>query len=325
MPNALYTAFCLILVSSSTPSIRSKTHWIQNGLTVAGGNGGGSEFNQFTHPCGLYVGDDQTIYVADYSNHRIVEWKSGGTRGRVVAGGHGKGNQDQQLNQPRAVIVDKQSDSLIICDYSNKRVVKWPRRNRRSGETMISDIHSYGLTMDHEGSLYVSDYERHEVKRWRLGDANGIVVAGGNGEGSGLDQLKHPMHIAVDHEQAVYVSDGDNHRVMKWMKGAREGVVVAGGQGEGNKLNQLSGPRGLAIDQSGAVYVADRGNHRIMCWTEEAVKGRVVLGGNGQGSEPNQFNSCVDLSFDGQGNFFVCDLYNHRVQMFNINSDSNQQ
>ncbi|CAF4853509.1 unnamed protein product, partial [Rotaria sp. Silwood2] len=41
----------------------------------AGGNGKGNGINQLSNPWGLYVDDDQTIYVADGWNHRIVEWK----------------------------------------------------------------------------------------------------------------------------------------------------------------------------------------------------------------------------------------------------------
>jgi hypothetical protein len=40
---------------------------------VAGGNGEGDGINQLSAPSGLYVDDDQTVYVADLSNHRIVE------------------------------------------------------------------------------------------------------------------------------------------------------------------------------------------------------------------------------------------------------------
>ncbi len=47
--------------------------WIQNGITIAGGNGQGNEVNQLYYPRSLYIDDDQTIYVADESNHRIVE------------------------------------------------------------------------------------------------------------------------------------------------------------------------------------------------------------------------------------------------------------
>ncbi len=47
--------------------------WQQNGLTVAGGNGQGNGNNQLSDPWGLYIDDDQTIYIADPSNHRIIQ------------------------------------------------------------------------------------------------------------------------------------------------------------------------------------------------------------------------------------------------------------
>ena len=40
--------------------------WQQNGLTVAGGNGKGNGNNQLSNPWGLYIDDDQTIYIADH-------------------------------------------------------------------------------------------------------------------------------------------------------------------------------------------------------------------------------------------------------------------
>jgi sugar lactone lactonase YvrE len=152
------------------------TRWTQHGTTVAGGNGGGTRLNQLNGPYGLYIDDDQTIYVVDYANHRVVEWKSGATSGQVVAGGKGQGNQANQLNSPTAVIVDKETDSLIICDFGNRRVVRWPRRNSTSGETIISGIASYGLTMDSDGYLYVCDWNKHEVKRWKIGETNVLVT-----------------------------------------------------------------------------------------------------------------------------------------------------
>ncbi|CAF1534168.1 unnamed protein product, partial [Didymodactylos carnosus] len=122
-------------------------------------------------------------------------------------------------------------DSLIICDTSNKRVVRWPRRNGTSGETIISNINCVGLTMDENGSLYAVDYGKHEVRRYRRGESQGIVVAGGNGSGNRLDQLSYPQYVFVDRDHSVYVSDWGNDRVMKWVEGAKQGIVVAGDQG----------------------------------------------------------------------------------------------
>ncbi|CAF1293556.1 unnamed protein product, partial [Didymodactylos carnosus] len=85
--------------------IHPNARWQQNGLTVAGGNGEGNGINQLYHPWGLYVDDDdQTNYIADASNHRIVEWKWGATSGQVVAGGNGQGNGTHQLSDTDEVI-----------------------------------------------------------------------------------------------------------------------------------------------------------------------------------------------------------------------------
>ncbi|CAF1380650.1 unnamed protein product [Rotaria sp. Silwood1] len=309
------------LRSPSSTNIHPNARWQQNGLTVAGGKGQGNGINQLSDPSGLYVDDDQTIYVAEWSNHRIVEWKRGATSGQVVAGGNGQGSGDHQLDDPYDVIIDKERDSLIICDYSNSRVVRWPRRNGTSGETIISNIYCVGLTMDENGSLYVTDYEKHAVRRYRRGESQGTVVAGGNGYGNGLDQLSSPLYVFVDRDHSVYVSDWNNDRVMKWMEGAKQGIVVAGGQGEGNDLTQLSYPQGVVVDQLGTVYVADAGNNQIMRWPKGATQGSVIVGGNGSGEQSNQLNVPMGLSFDRHGNLYVVDNGNARVQKFELQSN----
>ncbi|CAF4992531.1 unnamed protein product, partial [Rotaria socialis] len=166
---------------------------------------------------------------------------------------------------------------------------------------------------------YVSDYVKHEVRRYQLGEKNGTLVAGGNGKGDGLSQLKRPTYLFVDRQQNVYVSDTYNHRVMKWVEGAKEGIVVAGGQGQGNALAQLYYPNGIFVDTLGTLYVADYGNHRVMRWTQgNKNQGTVIVGGNGYGAGANQFYFPYGLSFDRHGNLYVVDWGNARVQRFSI-------
>ncbi len=74
--------------------------------------------------------------------------------GKIVAGGNEKGNRTDQLNHPRDIIVDKKTDSLIICDKENRRVIRWSRQNGTNGEAIISDISCSHLTMDNHGDLY---------------------------------------------------------------------------------------------------------------------------------------------------------------------------
>ncbi|CAF1975090.1 unnamed protein product, partial [Rotaria magnacalcarata] len=82
-------------------NIPANAKWTQNGVTVAGGNGQGSATNQLYWPYGLFVDDDQTVVIAGFFNHRIVQWKNGDTtNGQVIAGGKGEGNGLPQLNYP---------------------------------------------------------------------------------------------------------------------------------------------------------------------------------------------------------------------------------
>ncbi|CAF1425237.1 unnamed protein product [Rotaria sordida] len=243
----------------------------------------------------------------------------GDTNGQVVAGGNGYGNRLDQLCAPTDVLIDKETDSLIICDYGNRRVVQWSRRSGTTqGEILIDNINCWGLAMDDQRYLYISDIEKLAVRRYQIEDKNGTIVAGGNGRGTGLNQLGFPKYIFVDQQQTVYVSDGNNYRVVKWNKGAKEGNVVAGGQGQGNALTQLSQPYGLFVDTLGTIYMADSSNHRVMRWPKGAKQGTIIVGGNGEGAGANQFKSPVGLSFDRHGNLYVVDNGNNRVQRFSI-------
>lgn len=292
---------------------------MQNGMVVAGGNGSGASLNQLSMPLGISIDDNDTIYIADMGNDRVVEWRSDAKRGKVVAGGNGRGNQTNQLNDPTDVILDKKTNSLIISDRGNSRIVRWSLQDNRNGEIIISNSDDKSrLSLDRYGYLYFSNTKNHVVQRWRMKDSTVEVVAGGDGNGNRLDQLCKPTFIVVDDNQTVYVSDWENSRVMKWLKNAKQGIIVAGGKNEGIDLTQLSRPQGLAIDPTGSLYVADNNNNRVMCWRNGSTQGAIVVGGNGEGEQLNQLNSPQGLSFDREGNLYVVDQSNHRVLKFPI-------
>jgi len=246
-----------------------------------------------------------------------MKWKSNETQGTIVAGGNGTGNRTHQVIYPLDIIFDEENNSLIIIDRDSRRVIRWFNENQQ--EIFIENIDCVGLALDKYGFLYVSDWEKNEVRRWKIGEkGEGTIVAGGNGNGSQLNQFSGPTFIFVDDEQSVYVSDLINNRVMKWRKDAKEGVIVAGGNGLGSNLDQLYYPYGLFVDDYGQIYVTDVGNHRIMRWNEENKEGEIIVGGNGEGKESNQLSTPVDLSFDLERNLYVSDRANHRIQKFDL-------
>ncbi|CAF1505927.1 unnamed protein product [Adineta steineri] len=291
--------------------------WEQDAITVAGGNGKGQELNQLNDPRGIFIDKQKNIFIVDYWNHRIVVWKYNAKKGKIIAGGNGQGNRIDQLDFPTDVTIDQQDHSIIIANFGNNRVVQWLNQNQ---QILIDNIDCYGLAMDKHGFLYVSDFVKNEVRRWKMGEYNseGIVVAGGNGDGNELNQLNQPTFIFVDDDQSVYVSDQNNHRVMKWRKGAKEGTVVAGGNGRGRNLNQLSSPAGMIVDDLGRIYVVDTDNDRVMRWCEGKEEGEIIVGGNGEGNQSNQLADPINLSFDDEGNLYVADFLNHRIQKFEI-------
>jgi sugar lactone lactonase YvrE len=234
----------------------------------------------------------------------------------VVAGGNGQGSALNQLDRPTDVIIDRSTKSLLICDRLNRRVVRWPHREGIHGNLVLSDIQCFGLTMDDRGFFYVSVMDKHEVRRFKLGESEGTLVAGGNGIGQGLDQLDGPTYLFVDRDHSVYVSDGNNHRVVKWMEGGKKGEVVAGGHGQGSNMKESFYPTGVLVDGMGTVYIADRDNHRVMRWPRGSTEGNVVVGEMGIGDNSNQLAFPHGLSFDSRGRLYVLDLGNNRMQRF---------
>lgn len=307
------------MLSLDFPNIPSNIFAKRKGVTVAGGHGPGDATNQLKHPFGLFLDCNKKMIIADWGNFRITEWTIGGNEGRVVAGDQGNGNRLNQLSYPTDVLVDKTTNSFIISDRMNKRVMKWSRvGDTVQGEVVLTDIKCWGLTTDAFGFIYVSDEECHHVLKRKIGSKSVSVVAGGHGKGNALNQLNEPSYLFVDQQQSLYVSDNKNHRVMKWDNGSLEGVVVAGGQGEGSAMTQLSNPRGIFVDKSNNLFIADAGNNRVVLWPQGASQGIVVAGHQGKGAGEYQLSWPIGLSFDAYGYFYVTDYDNHRVQRFSF-------
>jgi sugar lactone lactonase YvrE len=112
------------------------------------------------------------------------------------------------LNGPTDIIVDKDRDSLIICDQ-----LSGPRY----------------IFVDQDRSVYVSEYDNQRVTKWMEGAEEGVVVAGGQDQGNDLTQLSNPAGIIVDRLGTVYVAEWGNHRITRWIKDATHGSILVQG------------------------------------------------------------------------------------------------
>ena len=89
-------------------------------ISLYGGESGGA-LNEFNEPIDVFVKND-TLYVADLKNHRIIRWDPGASEGVVVAGGNGEGSNLNQLYLPISVAVASNGD--IYVSAANHRIVK---------------------------------------------------------------------------------------------------------------------------------------------------------------------------------------------------------
>ena len=287
-------------------------------IAVAWTGSGGSETEQII-PSGLFVDENNNLYVSDLFYGWVKKYPPGGGIGVLVAGDHGSGSAANQLESPTSLFVDKQNN-LFVLDGENGRVQKWGPGDS-TGTTVAllpngDEGFAFGLYVDCTGNIYVTDGT--SVLKFTPGSTTGTIVAGGHGSGNAANQLNEASGLWLDTAGNIFVSD-QNYRVMEWKPGASTGITVAGGHGIGFAGNQMSNL--LWMDGKNNMYLNDNGasniNSRIAIWPLGNASGTTILGAHGDGNAPNQFGGGVfDLKEDLQGNVFVADQLNYRVLEF---------
>ena len=106
---------------------------------------------------------------------------------------------------------------------------------------------SWGIFIDINLNLYVADLGNNRVQMFRLGESDGVPVAG-MGIPNGVT-LQWPSDVMVDGHNQLYIADNRNHRIIR--------------VSSGSSSNQLNQPYSVCLDSIGNVFLADEANHRI--------------------------------------------------------------
>ena len=238
-------------------------------------------------------------------------------------------------------IIYNSSSASTVFDTDNIAV------NESNGDRYVNDRDSSTIyKIDSNGAIttFLAGYQWNVIRfiggyLYASKDLGGIykinptpanqspTVAGGNGNGNGLNQFNRPVDSVTDSSGNLYVVDRHNHRIQKWASGATTGVTFAGGNGQGSNANQFNAPTGIDIDSSGNIYVCDYGNHSIQKFpsnSTSSINGTTVAGirGNSAGTT-NRLSYPNDIAIDSSGNIFVCDgSGTDRVIKFPSNSSS---
>jgi NHL repeat. len=175
-----------------------------SGSVVAGGNGPGSALDELNNPTGVAVDETGAIHVSDSGNNRVIKVPDGATDGEVVSS-HG------QLNAPRGLALNSDG-TLHVADTGNHRVMEYDDvvdslpsdggtggaggtlggTDTASGDGLDEFDNPVDVHVAADGTKYVLDRDNNRVLKFPPGAIEGEVVAGGNGAGTGLEQLFRP-------------------------------------------------------------------------------------------------------------------------------------
>ncbi|MHC5054410.1 MAG: SMP-30/gluconolactonase/LRE family protein [Planctomycetota bacterium] len=160
----------------------------------------------------------------------------------------------------------------------------------------------YGVCVDKDGRVYVSDTRRGKVLMWDFDKSEVNLV----GDEAGPGGLLKALNVAVSDIGSLYVTDGKRRCVNVYDR-------------EGNYLLSIGGPdvlerpTGLAVDDARKrLYVVDTAAHNLKMFS---LTGKLLKTIGKRGIGDVEFNFPTNVATDSAGKVYVADTINFRVQI----------
>lgn len=215
-------------------------------------SGGGTTDAKMVSPAGVFVDEDDQVWVADAFNNRVLKFGAAstlvnGAAAVLVLGqpnftNSSAGTTATIMGNPTSVWVDA-SDHLWVADRLNNRILRFD-----NASTLANGAAADGV----------------------LGQPDFFSNVGDTDEAS----LNRPATLFTDPEGTLWISDSMNHRVLLFKNarlksnGAPADDVIGqanfNSSAPGLSVRKLQGPRGSALDPSGRLWVCDSENDRVL-------------------------------------------------------------
>ncbi|MGE0131648.1 MAG: BACON domain-containing carbohydrate-binding protein [Blastocatellales bacterium] len=267
---------------------------VAGGGSATPGDGGLATNAALATPRSVTVDQSGNLYIAEQGTNRIRKVAPNGIittiAGTGAAGYSGDGGSaiNAQLSGPTIVAFDG-AGNLYVADTDNRRVRKiavnggvittvagngsrgfdgdgGPAINAQFGRI-------FGLALDNENNLYISDYEYHSVRKVSgssgivtrvAGLPNGGIVPDPDGVPATTSGLREPAGLAIDGAGNLYIAENAYGKVRKVAKDTGLITTVAGNGSEEARAGlpptfvRLSTIQSVAFDRVGNLLFADR-------------------------------------------------------------------
>ncbi|MCA9400747.1 MAG: 6-bladed beta-propeller [Candidatus Omnitrophica bacterium] len=282
----------------------------------------GRSRGQFDEPAGIFVDQEDRIYIVDTDNKRIQILKNSGNQKPLLVFNDQSvpmidyqetipaelALSDVQLSPNAEVFTLSQRNHMVVRHGGVNQVIG--SRGREDGQFNAPAAIHYGW----DNRIYVADTGNNRIQ---IFDQDGVFEYAFGQRGSKTGEFNAPQGVAVNSRGMIFVADSNNHRIQMFNK---DGIFFRtfgrrsnAGRDEIPQDGTFETPTALAIDILDRLYVVDQGNHRIQTFD---ANGELISSMGGFGESVGEFNIPVDIAVDQEGFVYVADQGNHRIQVF---------
>lgn len=230
-------------------------------------------------PCGVTVGPDGLVYVADTHYFRVMAFRPPDGMGKApfiarTWGEYGEGpgqfiypTDIAFLTGPdgwiRRIYVSEYggNDRVSVFDSDLKFLFSFGRLGESASPETVEFNRPESIAVDStRGRVVVADACNHRIGVFTLDGELVRWIGSPQGAGGGLEQFAYPYGLVLRPDGTALVSEFGNHRVhhVDLETGATLGLYGAPGRAAG----ELTNPWGIAAIGD-TVYVLDSGNARV--------------------------------------------------------------